>query len=160
MTKSKFDPFAAPVPGHSLTLAPGSMPYEQPPQYTNEDDAMYSILNSMTKAESAFAISEGLERGIFASDIANAVLIGGISEGKWTPDLAALIAKRTLASVVAVGASQGVKKIRYKKPKSNRSEVYDILSNLEKISQEDEVEDVVSTEQVPEVSIKGVMADG
>lgn len=108
-----------PIPGASLTVAPGSRPYEQPPKYTKEDDALYAILNSLTSKTSGAATGVALSKGVYASDIANTFLVEGVAKGMWTPDLAALIAKRTLAAVVATGHAQGVKDMKYMKPKPN-----------------------------------------
>jgi hypothetical protein len=118
----------APIPGSSLTNAPGSRPYERPPKYTKEDDAMYAVLESITKPEKGVAVGTLLEKGVYASDVANTILMGGVAQGKWTPDLAALMAKKVLGAVVAVGNGQGVKNMRYMQPKNDTT-----LDELDKL---------------------------
>lgn len=115
------DMMDGPIPGQSLTAAPGSKPYEQPPKYVDPEGAMVAIMNSITAKDTGVAVGLALEKGIYASDLANTILMGGVAQGKWTPDVAALIAKRTLGAVVAVGNAQGVKDIQYMKPKDNEA---------------------------------------
>lgn len=118
---NEVDMFAAPVPGESLTKPVGARPYEQPPKYVTEDEAMYAVLNSVTNRDTGAMIGIALEQGMYAADIASTLLQGGVAEGKWTPDVAALIAKRTLGAVAMAGHTQGVEGIRYMRPKENNT---------------------------------------
>lgn len=118
-----------PVPGSSLTTSLGSRPYEQPPKYVKEEDALYGLLDSLTDPKKGVAVGKLLSKGVYASDIANTVLVGGTSTGKWTPDLAALMAKKVLGMVVAVGHAQGVKDMKYMKP-SPDEDILDTIDSL------------------------------
>ena len=118
----------APIPGSSLTVAPGSRPYEQPPQYVDEEKAMYAVLDSITSPKVGVSVGKALDKGVYASNIANSILMAGVAQGKWTPDVAALMAKKVLGSVVAVGNAQGVENMRYMAPKKN--ETLDQLESL------------------------------
>lgn len=104
---------SAPIPGQSLTRSPGSRPYEQPPMYADPEDATYAIMRGLTKKETAAALAISLDKGIAATTLATGILKGGIAKGMWSPDTAALVAKRTLGAVVAVGTQAGAKRIRY-----------------------------------------------
>lgn len=122
--------FDRPVPGQSLTAIPGSMPYEQPPQYVTEDEAMYYVMDQLSSKTVAPAIKHALKKGVYASDITNAILLKSFSQGKITPDMAGLIAKRTLGAVVATGMAQGVsiKDMRIKKPSRKELELAQMLA--------------------------------
>lgn len=104
---------SAPIPGQSLTRSPGSRPYEQPPTYADPEDATAAVMKGLTKKETAASIAIALDKGIAATHLATYILKGGIAKGMWTPDTAALIAKRTLGGVVAVGTQAGAKNIRF-----------------------------------------------
>ena len=119
----------APTPGSSLTTPPGERPYERPPKYTTEDDALYNMLDSLTTPEIGVGVGKLLSKGVYASDIADSVLMAGVAEGQWTPDLAALMAKKVLGAIVAVGHAQGVEGMRYMHPNTEKQE------RLEKITQ-------------------------
>ena len=118
-----------PVPGSSLTTSLGSRPYEQPPKYAKEEDALYGLLDSFTDPKKGVAVGKMLSKGVYASDVANTVLMGGVAQGKWTPDLAALMAKKVLGMVVAVGHAQGVENMKYMKPESGE----DILDSIDSL---------------------------
>lgn len=132
MNKSiNYDPFDRPVPGESLTRPVGGAKYEQPPQYVTEDDAMFYVLDTVSDKYVAPTIAHALEKGVHASDITNAMLLKGFSEGKFTPDVAALIAKRTMAAVVAAGISQGLnaKDIKFKRPSKKERKLGELLAS-------------------------------
>ncbi len=116
------NPFQGPIPGQSLAKAPGSFPFEQAPQYTTEDEALVAVLDQMTQPRKMKMIAAALDSGIYASDITSGILTAGFSQGKWSPDLAGLIAKRVMSSVVAVGSAAGVKNIKYKREEKSEFE--------------------------------------
>lgn len=163
MVESKIDMLSGPVPGQSLTRAMGSRPYEQPPKYVHPEDAMYSILNTMTDPSMAAGVVEALDKGMYASDIANTILFGGVAHGKWTPDVAALLAKRTLGTVVAVGASQGLKNMKYKRPSKNPSGLNTFLGvDKKRLNRREDMtppKQVVQSEVPTDVTISGAMGD-
>ncbi len=115
------DMFDAPIPGQSLTRAPGSRPYEQPPRWADPEDATVGMLKSISGPKQAAAIAIALEKGIPATTLARGILQGGITFGNWSPDVALLIGKRTLAGVVAIGTRAGAdpKKIKYAEEKED-----------------------------------------
>lgn len=116
------NPFQGPIPGQSLTKPKGSFPFERPPQYTTEDEALVAVLDQMTQPRKMKMIAAALDSGIYASDITSGILTAGFAQGKWNPDLAAIIAKRVMASVVAVGSAAGVKNIKYKREEKSEFE--------------------------------------
>jgi hypothetical protein len=120
----------APTPGSSLTTPPGERPYERPPKYVQEDDALYNMLDKLTTPEIGVGVGKLLSKGVYASDIADSVLMAGVAEGHWTPDLAALMAKKVLGAVVAVGHAQGVENIRYMHPDMDKQEKLEKIARL------------------------------
>ena len=53
-----------------------------------------------------------LDAGIPVEAIGRVILFGGFTEGKWTPDVAFIIAEPVMKMIVAVGLQGGVKKFR------------------------------------------------
>lgn len=99
----KYNPFDGPIPGESLTKAPGSAKYEAPPKFTNLKKASEYIFDQMTKPQHAKAMLAMLHNGTPVEALAKVVLFTGFSEGKWTPDLAAMLAKPVTAMIQAIG---------------------------------------------------------
>lgn len=126
------DIFDRAIPGQSLTKPVGGAKYEQPPKYVDEDEASSAMLDSITSKKNAPVIAGLLSRGAYASEIANTLLMTGVAEGKFTPDMAVLLAKRTLASVVAVGHKAGIKDMKYKKPDPEREKMMEQIMSLPK----------------------------
>lgn len=141
--------FDAPVPGQSLTRAPGSRPYEQPPMYADPEDAAKAMQEAlMGNKKNAAAAAILLEKGVPASVIANGILKTGVVMGKWTPDVALLISKRTIGAVVATGTSLGVKDIIYAPAKEDPLQKLVSLPSLRgKEFAKDSESDVTSLEE-------------
>ena len=106
------NPFDAPVPGQSLTDKPGSSPWEHPPQYTNTAEAADFIWSQLSTPEFAEQVIAMLDAEVPVEAIGRIILFGGFTEGKWTPDVAFIIAEPVMKMIVAVGIHGGVKKFR------------------------------------------------
>jgi hypothetical protein len=83
--------FDAPVPGESLTIAPGNAPWEQPPQFAKIEEALAFYLKK-------FQDDEMLEEALFLIEedmpielLVNSMLMYGEMQGKHTPDMSILI---------------------------------------------------------------------
>jgi hypothetical protein len=117
-----------PIPGQSLTTAPGSSPWEKPPRYADPAEAAESTWKSLTNPRQSAKVKALLESGIPAEVIAQQILHTGFTAGHWTPDVALLISKPVLGQVVAVGHAQGVKDLKIFKPDTD---LRDFLANVE-----------------------------
>ena len=106
------NPFDAQVPGQSLTDKPGSAAWEHPPQYTNTADAADFVWNQLSTPEFAEQVIAMLDAGVPVEAIGRVILFGGFTEGKWTPDVAFIIAEPVMKMIVAVGLQGGVKKFK------------------------------------------------
>lgn len=148
------NPFSAPIPGQSLTTPPGSHAWEQPPQYVHDDEALVHVLDKMTQPSAAKTIAAALDKGMYASDITNGILVKGTMDGLWNPDLAAVMARRVFAGVVAVGSAQGVKSINYRRPDNQYKQT---IGNLAKLPEMRQQEAEAPKEQP--VQIQGVMGN-
>ena len=124
------NPFDAPVPGQSLTDKPGSAAWEHPPQYTNTAEAADFIWNQLSTPEFSEQVIAMLDAGIPVEAIARVILFGGFTDGKWTPDVAFIIAEPVMKMIATVGFLGGVKKLRISiddmvKPNKTQEEIED-----------------------------------
>lgn len=100
--------FDAPIPGQSLTQAPGSSPTQQPPQFVDPEEAAENIWGGLRNVKSAMQVGKLLEVGTPVEVIANTLLFAGFSQGKWTPDIMMLLMKPVMYMVAAIGKKQGI----------------------------------------------------
>lgn len=121
--------FDAPIPGQSLTMAPGSAPWEQPPQYTDLNEAAEDIFDKLI--QNAPEVVFSLEAGASAEAIARTILFAGFTKGKFSPDLAMLLAPITVAMVAAVGHKMGARGMKLRNPNKKRK---DNLMSLYKLA--------------------------
>ena len=97
------NPFNAPIPGESLTSSPdNAKPWERPPQYTDEEDAMRAVYMVLTEQDSLRGLIEIISEGVPLDEIAQVVLYKGYVEGKYTPDLMLLLAEPTIYLLIAI----------------------------------------------------------
>ena len=124
MAKNSFtsDPWDRPIPGQSWTDAQGSRPYDHPPKYSSPNEALMATFLEFSKPDKAKVIAAHLDAGGYADDLTKTVLMGGFTQGKWSYDTAALMAKPLLASVVAIGHRSGVKNINYTRPREKEED--------------------------------------
>ena len=104
--------FDRPIPGQSLTDEPGNYPWEHPPQYSDVREARDRIFEGMTQEENAKQLLTMLVSDVPAEAIVRTVLFAGFTEGKWTVDMATLLAPIVLLQVVNMARAAGVEKFR------------------------------------------------
>jgi hypothetical protein len=81
----------APIPGQSLTVEPGSVPWEQPPQYVTLDEVATFYSEKMDDVEAIHELMGLLERNIPIASIANGMVKMGLMKGYHTVDTGFLV---------------------------------------------------------------------
>lgn len=99
---------AAPVPGESLTVEPGSRPYEKPPQFADVDDALMNVMESLADEEVAMKLLNLMDVGVPVSAVVQSLIMSGFMEGKWTPDVGLLMSRPLAALLVKMADVAGV----------------------------------------------------
>lgn len=84
--------FNAPIPGENYTSDTRNYPWHRPPEYTTPDDALEWISKMLMRKEGAFFVYTMLGFGLTVKEIVSTILMKGFSQGKWTMDLALIIA--------------------------------------------------------------------
>lgn len=83
--------FSGPIPGESLTRAPGSVPWERPPQYTKVDEVMHYFIQQFQNKDIVHNLLAVIEQGAPLDTVIHTILMHGFTEGKWTPALAIML---------------------------------------------------------------------
>ena len=152
------NPFDTPIPGQSLTDEPGNYPWEHPPQFVETDEAADYLWDKMSEPEIAEQVIALLDAGVPVEAIGRAALFGGFLNGKFTPDVAFIIAEPVMKMIVAVGVQGGVKKFRMSlgdmTNKNELKSINDLKNNSEAFKKAAEG----ATEALPKPEQKGLMA--
>ena len=106
------DPFDMPVPGQSLTDTPGKWPWDSPPEITNVDDALTTVLLQLEqnpKVQKSY--DQLITLGMPIESIVNTISFGGFVNGLWSVDIAELL-KPPLQAALMLYADE--KELTYK----------------------------------------------
>ena len=106
------NPFDAPIPGQSLTDTPGNYPWEHPPLYTDTGEAADYVWERLHKPEFAEQVIAMLDAGVPVEAIGRTVLFGGFLKGKFSPDVAFIIAEPVMKMIATIGVIAGVEDIK------------------------------------------------
>jgi len=124
------NPFDAPIPGQSLTDTPKNYVWENPPRFTNKEDAANFIWQRLHRKPTLTKIILMLETGMSVESITRVIVFSGFVEGEFNVDLAIIITPVVQKMVLAIGKAAGIEKIKLSKPKAK--ETKQLLKNLYK----------------------------
>lgn len=79
----KLNKFEAPIPGESLTVRPGSRPYERPPQFADPEDALDFLFSRLMQRRTAAEALAFMEAGVPVDMLAHMIIMSGFGEGRW-----------------------------------------------------------------------------
>lgn len=98
------------IPGQSLTNSP-DQPYkwEQPPEFVNSKEASLYIFETITVPETTSNLLLSVINGVGVIDLASIILYSGFLEGKWNPDLMALLMEPTMYMIIALAEKAEIK---------------------------------------------------
>ena len=106
------NPFDAPIPGQGLTDKPGNYPWEHPPEFTDTMEASEFLWDKLTEPLFAQQIIGMLDAGVPVEAIGRTVLFGGFLKGKFSPDVAFIIAEPVMKMIATIGVIAGVEDIK------------------------------------------------
>jgi len=104
--------FDAPIPGESLTDTPGNSSWEHPPQFTDVNEAAEHIWDKLHERNLLQQVITFLEDDVPVEAIARMILFSGFAEGKWTPDVAILLAEVVFKQIMAIGIRAEIPKMK------------------------------------------------
>jgi len=120
------NPFAGPVPGESLTSSPeSSQAWEQPPAYTSVREATQDIFLNLLEDEMLETVVTMLANGTPVGDITKMLLVSGLSQGKFNPDLMLLLVEPVMYMILAIAERVGIKDIKLYRGEEDEPEPLD-----------------------------------
>lgn len=81
-----------PIPGENYTSNTKNYPWHRPPQYTTLDEALEHMIEVFSKPKTSLAVITMIEIGLDIATVTSTLLLKGVSMGKWSIDLAILMA--------------------------------------------------------------------
>jgi len=98
-----------PIPGSSLTSDPDNpAPYERPPEYTGIHEAAEWIFSKLIDEETYPEMIQVIANDMPIMDIAQVILFGGFTEGKWDVNLMMLLVEPTAYMLLALAERAGI----------------------------------------------------
>jgi len=171
--------FNAPIPGQSLTTEPKNYPWENPPEYSNAEDALMWHMDRLDDPEKTKACLGLLELGLDVVTLTEGLLRGAVAEGIHTIDTSLIIGPVIHEYITGTADAAG---IEYKEGLSDNKMDMDALNSqineqearkiLEDIDNEEDIdlspmEEEPMQEEMPmeqpemqEEKPKGLMARG
>jgi hypothetical protein len=152
------NPFDAPVAGQGLTDEPGNYPWEHPPQFTDPDEAAEFVWDRLHRPEFMEQVLAMLDAGIPVEALGRIVIFNGFMEGKWTPDVAFIIAEPVMKMIATMGLTAGVEKIRMSMSDiTNNEQIQSIVRT--KVNAEETAQAAKGVKQdIKKIEKKGLMA--
>ena len=146
------NPFDTPIPGQSLTDEPGNYPWEHPPQFVETDEAADYLWDKMSEPEIAEQVIALLDAGVPVEAIGRAALFGGFLNGKFTPDVAFIIAEPVMKMILTIGVMAGIKDIKVSMDDiTNKNEIRSAVRLKQEAKR-------IGQEVQEEIKQKGIMA--
>ena len=94
-------------PGHSLTGEQGKWAWEQPPRFSDPNDAIDFITNKLEQTIPKEDMLKMMTAGITVEEIVNQIGFKGFMEGSFTPDVAELIKPALAMFLMKMSIDQG-----------------------------------------------------
>lgn len=145
--------FDGPIPGMSMTTELGGRPWQQPPQYTNVDEAIEYYMDRMTTDEFMDELVDVLEMGVSIADIANIMQTSSVMEGVHSVDVGILVSPVLMEMMMFLAESAGIEYVTgletRNKKKISDSKIAKIIQKLER-----EVGDLEEPEETEELKVE------
>jgi antitoxin component of RelBE/YafQ-DinJ toxin-antitoxin module len=103
-----FDDLNAPIPGHSLTTAPGKWPWENPPSSANPEQVVSKIVDKLEKPSVQDRLTRLMLAGVSVQEITNTISLGGFTKGEFSPDVAELIKPAVVVYITKIALDKGI----------------------------------------------------
>ena len=110
--RDKITPLSGP-PGHSLTDTPRKWAWDKPPVYSDPDEAVDFVLDSLETESKKNDMIKLMLAGVSIEEIVTQIGFKGFMEGYYTPDVAELIKPPISLYLLGVADDAGFKPIFY-----------------------------------------------
>jgi len=162
------NPFDAPVPGQSLTDKPKNYVWENPPRFTEVEDASIFIWERLQRKDTLTKMIMMLETGVSVESLTRVVIFSGFMEGAFNVDLAIMLTSVVQKMITAIGKASGIDKIKLTRPKPKETQkvLKDIFNSknfaedIRRMESKNSKEKEESMEEEMEEMDKGLMSRG
>lgn len=100
------------IPGQSLTTPPKAAAWENPPKYTDLNEACDYVFTQLTQWNNLQMTLAYLSKGIPCEMLADLVIFTGFSSGLWTPDLGLLMKGPVMHMLVGLGRQSNISAVK------------------------------------------------
>ena len=125
MALDKIQALSAP-PGHSFTQEPGKWAWEQPPRFSDPDDAIDFIVDKLKEGEGENDMLKLMAAGITVEELVAQVSFKGFMQGAFTPDVAELIKPAIATYFMKLGVDNGFTPTLFLPKESDGGQVDDV----------------------------------
>lgn len=120
----KIDPFlVGNIPGNSLTVEPGSVPWEQPPRLTTIEEVAQFYTESLSRPEIIEEILGAVKRGAPIFSLANLFIKMGLMKGVHTIHVGFLVTPIIVEIIKTFADINGVKYVVTNDEKVNKNKI-------------------------------------
>lgn len=124
-----------PIPGSSLTSDPDNpAPYERPPEYTGIHEAAEWIFGELIDEDNYPEIIQLMANDMPVMDMAQVILFGGFTQGKWDVNLMMLLVEPVAYMLLALAERAGLDPTIFRGEEEDEAEEEVFFGN--KISEE------------------------
>lgn len=103
----QIDPFNHPIPGQSLTEESGK-PFESPPEETDPEVVIQSVIDFFNNPEQKEMLLTNLAIGMPVEAVVQTFALGGVAEGKFSPDVAELIKPALTLHIINLAMEENI----------------------------------------------------
>lgn len=127
-----------PVPGQSLTEAPGANSWEQPPQYSDPKDVAEGLFMKSTEPKNARQLLRLMDAGVPIETLIEPILMHGVQEGMWSMDVALAVGPAYMGILLGMANRAGITAtLENKREEQAPSNLEDIKAMFEKKNKKD-----------------------
>lgn len=142
--------FDAPIPGENYTSDTRNYPWHRPPEIETYDDAIEYAAKMFKQPRAMDGTRTLLELGITVTTLTNFFLMRSIGLGKYTPDMALVVAGPVAKTIELLAVQMGVDYEMGFEDVDQVPTAQEVQTMLELSGVEDEEEDAVVDEILPE----------
>ena len=154
--ESQYNSFDAPVPGESLTNAPGAAAWEHPPTHSKVEDAIELINDKLMDKKNGMRVLTLLDIGIPIEALVKVITFSGFLEGKWTVDVAKMLDPLVAMLLAKITKDAKLNNVRINLNDPNDKEFMEDATMHEMAMKQDTMSDEEPMPELPEQ--EGLMA--
>ena len=158
------------IPGQSLTSEPKNATYENPPEMTNPEDAVFWHLDSLSEPDKLEALLDAMELGLDVVTLTEGILRGAVAAGRHSIDVSLIVAPiihefiKTTADKAGIDYEEGFPEdgdtretIRYQ---INERKAKKMIAEFEGEDDDEIIEGGETSEEEEQMPIEGDLMEG